>query len=98
MPRNNVFVATSLNTCTYELTEGEDNRFGVSAGWKYKPNDNDVAEFHSHIRGKITKAGEEAPDIQYALQGNTHRGGLQRSVESVKRFLETGDPGVPTKK
>lgn len=87
------FTATSGNICRFQIEEKE-NRVGVIATWKHKPIEADLNEILVHFSRMPEMANA---DFAYSLQGGKNDNGKAKSVMAVKRFLETGDPGVEQK-
>lgn len=96
------FVSTSGNTCKLTVEESRNGRLvrtGVSAVWKFKPTEQDRVEVEAFVLKVAVKPGEEVAEFVSDRDGlSLKNGGKERQVDSIKRFLETGDPGVPVKR
>jgi len=94
MEGERTYTAKSGNTCTC-LIETKGDNTGVSALWKREPSEADKQEVMQFIHDELEAEGVPVGDMRNSVQGKG-RAGKARSIEAVRRFLETGDPGVPT--
>lgn len=86
------FVAKSGSTMNWGFAEQED-RIGAYGGWTHQPNVGDIEEANAHVEKCLKNRGYKLGDMEYANGGKDQR----YSAESIRRFLETGDTGVPSK-
>jgi len=83
-------------TCRYRVEEKGDNVAIAVRLLADEVSDAEKEELMHHIYRELAAEGIELDDL-FAAEHGEGRAGRARTTEAVRRFLKTGDPGVPTK-
>jgi hypothetical protein len=86
------FKVASGNECRCRF-ETKDARVAIAASWTTKPTEADRGEAMAFVKREIESAGANVQFLSEALAG-PGVGGRARSAETMRRYLDTGDPGM----